>query len=371
MKYYYLILFVFFFSCSSQVEKSRFEKEGAITITLSEKERLLSLKFSIGELDERPVLATFNSINGDVKLIDIMSGKDLFMKNIPNEGPNSISDYIMVNMYVGDQRLFIVSDQGDLVFMLDRNGEILHTIDLPSGGDDYDNFYYSDGNMLFYDSGEKIYLNVFPAMFPSRDQKKEYYSVLNYQMDDYSPHFFGPLPRENVEKFWGEGHMIVCPFGIYSNHYDGFLTGFANSNILRVSNMKGEITKKVELELPNWQRPIPTDLKYEDLEGVSQDAIYELRGYSQAQQKVWKILEMKDGFLLEVLQPISEAPLPRFSVYKFDLEFNFVSSRDFFDDHYTCYQSFIFEDKYHLVDLKAYEQNEDELVFGAFSFDDI
>lgn len=371
MKYFHLILLLIFISCSKHVEKSAFEYTDILKINLSSQERFMSLKYSVGEIDSKSVLVTFNSINGDVKLIEIHSGKELFVKNIPLEGPNSIPEYFLVNIYVGNQKIVIVSDQGNLILLMDKNGEIINKVELPKDEEDHGYLYYSDGNMLFFENNNNLFISYFAGLFPNRDPNKDYYSLFEFSIEEKERKRIIPLSKENIEKFWGEGHMIICPFGTYSNHYGGFLTGFANSNNLKLYDIQGDFQKEFNLELKNWKKPVPTDLKYEDLASLSQESIYELRSHSIQQQKVWKILEMKEGFLVEVLEPVSESPLPRFSVHKFDLDFKYISTREFFDDHFTCYQSFVFEDKYHLVDLKAYQEDEDNLTFGVFAFDDL
>lgn len=371
MRFSSLILIFFLSGCSTQDKKFNSNKVDGFVISLSENERFMSLKYSVGEIDSKSVLATFNTINGDVKLIEIHSGKELFVKNIPLEGPNSIPEYFLVNIYVGNQKVVIVSDQGNLILLMDKNGEIINKIELPEDEEDHGYLYYSDGNMLFLDINDKLFISYFGGLFPNRDSNKDYYSLFEFSIEDKKRRRLMPVPKENIEKFWGEGHMIICPFGTYSKHYNGLLTGFANSNNVKLYDIQGNYQKEFDLELKNWKQPVPTELKYEELASLSQDAIYELRAYSQAQQKVWKILEMDDGFLVEVIEPISEAPLPRFSVHKFDLDFKYISTREFFDDHFTCYQSFVFEDKYHLVDLKAYQEDEDNLTFGSFTFDDL
>jgi len=370
----YLILFTILLllvSCSTPSIKEGYSTYDEISIPLSDQERFLSLYYSIGDIGDETVIASFNSINGDLKVSDLITGKEFFRRNIPLDGPNSIPEHFLLNVNIGDQRIALTSNAGKLIYLFDINGELIDKIHLLDNEDDHEYFYASDGNALFFHNKNKIYLNYFADLFPNRDPGKDYYSILSISSGDKTFSHLAPVPKENIEKIWGEGHMIVGPYGTYSKHYEAFLTGFANSNVVKIYDIEGGLLKEVELDLKNWKKPLPTDIKFEDSGSLSQEAIYELRGYSGSFQKVWKILEMKDGFLVEVLQPVSEAPLPRFSVYKFDLDFNFLSTHDFFDDHFTCYQSFIYKDKYHLVDLKAYQEDEDKLVFGAISFDDL
>lgn len=367
----YILLLILFFACSKHDSNKEKIIGNSFSIPLSQTESFISLSFDVSTIDQKPVAAVYNFLNGELRLYDITTGKDLFKKTIPLEGPNSIPEHFLVNTYIGEEGVFLVSNAGRVVYLFNKKGDFINKLRLPDFEEDHGYFYFSDGNKLFMNKDNKIYLSYFAGLFPNKNPNNVYNSVLAISIDDNSFRYLAPLPRENVEIFWGEGHMLTGPFGTYSTHYNGLITGFSNSNIVKVYDLNGTLYKEVYLELRNWRQPVPTNIKYEDLANLDQDALYKLRAHSNQQQKVWKILEMEEGFIVEVLEPVSEVPLPRFTVYKFDKDFNFLSTRAFLDDHYTCYQSFVLNNKYHLMDLKAYQEDEDELKFGVFGFEDL
>lgn len=371
MKLHYLIYILLIISCSGPQECAGIVSKTELIIPLTEKDNFIFLSFNVSIMDGEPVVALYNMWNGELRLSNLETGKDFFKKIIPLDGPNSIPEHFLVNTHIGEDGVFLISNAGSVVYIFNKKGDLIETLKLPDFEEDHGYLYFSDGNKLFFNQNNKLYLNYFAGLYPSRNPNKTYHSILSVSLENKTYKHLAPLPQENVEKFWGEGHMLTGPFGIYSTYYQGLITGFSISNILRIYDLQGSLLKEIQLDLNNWKKPIPTDLKYEDLASLSQEAIYELRAYSGQQQKVWKILEMDEGFLIEVLEPDSEAQLPRFSVYKFDKDFNFLSSRAFLDDHYTCYQSFVLNNMYHLVDLKAYQENEDELKFGVFGFEDL
>lgn len=371
MKYCILLLLIVSASCSGVKNEDSGNRSSELTLKLSDDEGLMTSHFNVGELDGKTVFALFNTSNGNLRVVNLFSNKLVFEKQIPLEGPDSFPEAFFVSVFVEGDQVALVSESGRIIFFFDQNGDKVNEVKLPGDADDFSPFYFLDGVNIFHHTGNEFYLGYFNDLFPNRDINKDYFTLYNYSFSRNESRSLVPMPRENVEKFWGVGHMGTSPFGLYSDHYQSFVAGFGNSNELKIYKRDGELIKTIDLQLDHWKRPMPTDLIYEELGSLSQDELWELRSYTAKQYKIWKLHEMKEGFLLEVLEPDSEAQLPRFSVYKFDLDFNFLSYKSFFDDHFTCYQSFVAEDKYHLVDLKAYEEDEDQLVFRVFSFDDI
>ncbi|EKB47311.1 DUF4221 family protein [Cecembia lonarensis] len=367
-----ILVTVFFSSCNQNKEAfEKFSPVDNLTILLSDTETFLYNKIGVGIFKGNFCLVKFNTITGNLNILDVSSNKPILEVTIEDDGPEGFNNLFFTVPHVIEDKVYLINGPSGQILSVNSSGLIETTLKLPIDADlGFAYMYNSEGNRLFHKDEDSFFIGFYPDHPKSGIYKRPLQSVLKID-STHDMVLFAPLPKENIANTWGNDHMNTGPFGIYSKSKNAFITGFSNKNELSVFSKDGLLQESIVLDLPDWKNPEHFPIDAAQLETVSNDVLWEIKRYGESLPKIWKIYEFAEGYLLEVVHGNGSGFFPDFSIYKFDLDFNFLSKKDFIGHENTFYQSFQFGDAYYLFNQHAYEENEDELVFDRYGFDDI
>lgn len=366
----YFGLTILLFSCNQNKEAiDEVFTVDNLSIPLSQTETFLYTKIGVGMFNGAICLVKFNTVTGSLNILDLSSNQSVLEVTVENDGPESFNNLMFTIPHVIEDKVYLINGPSGKMLSVNSSGMIETVLKLPIDADlGFAYMYISEGNRLFYKDAHSFFIGFYPDHQKSRTYEVPLQSVIKIDSSQ-NMKFFAPLPKYNISNIWGNDHMTTGPFGIYSKNKNAFLTGFSNNNELSVFSLDGVLKERIVLDIPDWKNTEPYPIEVAQLGTVSNDVLWEIKRHGENLPKIWKIYEFTEGYLLEVVHGNGSGFFPDFSVYKFDLDFNFLSKKDFIGHENTFYQSFQLGETYYLFNQHAYEENEDKLIFDGFDFD--
>ena len=390
-KYFLIVLFLIFWSCSSPKEKVnggevdlrefKLEKVGEKVFFLDSTLALFNQSILTFEQDGTTKLSIFNHLNASVNVFDYATGQIDKQISFEIDGPDGIGTITNMGHFMqNSDSIFFFNHWQSRVHLMNAKGEKLRSYDVGIGEDSEEQSKQGFHMMVSplsqaFKNGDRLFISVQNAgANPFDDQRLIYMIELNLKTGEREYHSL-PQPLM-LNNFWGVYTPFSSSLAFNPNTQEFSLSYTKNPeiDIVSVSDLDSiQESKSVKSEYMGEMKPLPKRRDTPTLYGYSFNELSSLTNmqgfYMNFIYDPYKDVYYRISLHERTAQQYEKGRRGfKLSIIVSDSNFEKMDELDLPEGMYEYETAFVSKEGLHLSKQIDYQPDEDQLVFDVFGF---